>query len=68
MQSLTTALLLALVLAYSAGVHSAEAEPEPTAAETESSESADAKQGTEGVFLPSEEISEDFAVSFPVDI
>lgn len=26
------------------------------------------KKGTDGVFLPSEEISEDFAVSFPVDI
>lgn len=36
-------------------------------ARTEGEKASDDGQGTE-VFVPSEEISEDFAVSFPVDI
>ena len=44
----------------------ADAGPDPQTAEPV--EAADAAQPSSEVFLPSEEISEDFAVSFPVDI
>ncbi len=44
-------------------------EPDSSAAlNAAASAESDSKKGTGGVFLPSEEISEDFAVSFPVDI
>lgn len=43
--------------------------PEPsTALNAAAAAETEGKKGTGGVFLPSEEISEDFAVSFPVDI
>ncbi len=54
---------------YATSVAAAEAEPEDEDAVTETAneeESGDSPSSE--VFIPTEEISEDFAVSFPVDI
>ncbi|MFK7912578.1 MAG: hypothetical protein AB8B93_01580 [Pseudomonadales bacterium] len=59
-------LLLAVLLTGGAHTHGAESDKTETSAEA--SEQDTEQQGTEDGFLPSEEISEDFAVSFPVDI
>lgn len=65
MKSLNSLLLAALLMicasAWGADADDAEPKSDSAPADTEN-------KGTEGVFLPSEEISEDFAVSFPVDI
>ncbi len=47
---------------------SAESKPQTNNEAKNDSTRGKEKKGTDGVFLPSEEISEDFAVSFPVDI
>ncbi|MGI9326493.1 MAG: hypothetical protein ACR2PZ_14820 [Pseudomonadales bacterium] len=65
-----------MLLTLSASLWAAESDAEDsdenkrqtsTEAKKESTQGKE-KKGTDGVFLPSEEISEDFAVSFPVDI
>lgn len=71
-------LLAATLLAgwiFSTLVHAAEAEPSATSSETDSeansqpeSAATDQTSSTSEVFIPTEDISEDFAVSFPVDI
>ena len=71
-------LLVATLLAgwmFSSLVYAAEAEQSATSSETESQASAkpepaenDKATSTSEVFVPTEDISEDFAVSFPVDI
>ena len=67
-------LLLALNFSHPAA-QAAEAQSDARAkASAKASEARDkpskseSDEGTDGGFLPSEEISEDFAVSFPVDI
>lgn len=67
--------LTLLTLWVAENAFGADSEPATSAkpgASAEASEDSSADtapdKGTEGVFLPSEEISEDFAVSFPVDI
>lgn len=81
-RSALVALLGTLVLLAPAAVPAQQAESRqsepPAAAQDEDSttdaaaepEAADGEGGTEdtGVFIPTEEISEDYAVSFPVDI
>ncbi len=66
------ALLLAVASCLLNAVQAAEAPPEDTAKETatETSKPADSKEPAPSaeVFIPTEEISEDFAVAFPVDI
>ena len=63
---LFVSLLLGILLIASQGTWGAEADDAETKADSSPSDSDN--KGTDGVFLPSEEISEDFAVSFPVDI
>ena len=62
-----------LVTTLSAGNGSWGAEPEPAAPGNNTSETSkpatdDKTDPAEDVFIPTEDISEDFAVSFPVDI
>ena len=74
-QALAAVLLAATIGLWSAAVAAAQADPDSAA---QTSEEAEGSQGedvedTTGrpsseVFIPTEEISEDFAVSFPVDI
>ncbi|MGE0623114.1 MAG: hypothetical protein AB7I04_11290 [Pseudomonadales bacterium] len=68
---LLLAVLLVATLAAGGQGWAAEAEPGPTAdastGTTKPSADADAEPGTD-VFIPTEDISEDFAVAFPVDI
>ena len=66
-------LLLTLALACPLGAWAAEAEEaaatEPADQEkSRTSEQNPDPEGNSEVFIPTEEISEDFAVSFPVDI
>lgn len=67
MKSPALVMLLIATLTTSPWTLAAESEPPPPS-DDDASESNSGNQGTEGVFLPSEDISEDFAVSFPVDI
>ncbi len=46
----------------------ADAEPTPTAGTEDGDDEAPSGNPSGEVFIPTEEISEDFAVSFPVDI
>jgi hypothetical protein len=69
----TNCMAFILLTVGTLGTHSAIAQPadDPSSDEADSTTEADAKSAdTEGVevFIPTEEISEDFAVSFPVDI
>lgn len=72
-QLCVAALLAGLLLAGAPGeLRAAEPAAEPPASSTAGG-SAEAKSNTDDtssaeVFIPTEEISEDFAVSFPVDI
>ena len=69
--ALITALLLSFVLGAPA-VQAAQADQPASTEETgqpAEEKEADASEGASSeVFIPTEEISEDFAVSFPVDI
>lgn len=66
--SLLTLLLGMLLLLGAAPLRAAEAESSDNAdAEAETTETSTGAPPSE-VFIPTEEISEDFAVSFPVDI
>ena len=77
MYRLLTTMLLVLIIALMPGLtmaQQADPDSEPEAAvdadpqAAESVEKTDAAQTSSEVFIPTEEISEDFAVSFPVDI
>ncbi len=62
---------MVLALAPTAGIAQSAEPAETTDAATEADKPADAEsadQPASEVFIPSEDISEDFAVSFPVDI
>ena len=66
-QSIALLTLLGL-LAITAGLHSTPAVAAEAPATDDEAEPAETSQPSSEVFIPTEEISEDFAVSFPVDI